>query len=329
MNYLLVLLKGMGMGAADVVPGVSGGTIAFITGIYDKLLSSINAFNFGLIKTFKEDGIKGVWQAVNGTFLLSLFAGIGISVIILSKRLEYVMEEHPVLLWSFFFGLIVASVIYIGKQVKKWNVPAIIGLLIGAAVVIGISLLPPLGDASSLPFLFVCGMIAICAMILPGISGSFILLILGAYQAVLKAVGTGDFVVLGTVAAGAIVGLLAFSRVLKWLFNTYENTTVAVLTGFLIGSLWKIWPWKHVTEIHVKHIGEVDAEGKSLEEVVPLVEQNVLPGSYDVYTRAGDQITGYEAADPHTLYAVLLAIAGFSLIFVIEILAKKLGKTND
>ena len=329
MNYLLVLLKGMAMGAADVVPGVSGGTIAFITGIYEKLLSSINAFNFGLIKTFKEEGIKGVWQTVNGTFLLSLFVGIGISIVLLAKRLEYLMEEHPVLLWSFFFGLIVASIIYIGKQVKQWNIPAILGLIIGTVIVVGITLLPPLGDAESLPFLFVCGMIAICAMILPGISGSFILLILGAYQAVLKAVGTGDYVVLGTVALGAIVGLLAFSRVLKWLFNTYENTTIAVLTGFLVGSLWKIWPWKHVTKIHVKHLGEVDENGKSLEEVVNLVEPNVLPSNYDTFIREGDQIIGYETAEPQTLYAVLLALAGFSLIFIIEALAKRLGKTDD
>ena len=172
-------------------------------------------------------------------------------------------------------------------------------------------------------------MIAICAMILPGISGSFILLILGAYQAVLKAVGTGDYVVLGTVALGAIVGLLAFSRVLKWLFNTYENTTIAVLTGFLVGSLWKIWPWKHVTKIHVKHLGEVDENGKSLEEVVNLVEPNVLPSNYDTFIREGDQIIGYETAEPQTLYAVLLALAGFSLIFIIEALAKRLGKTDD
>ncbi len=323
MKYLLVLLKGMAMGAADVVPGVSGGTIAFITGIYDKLLDSINSVNFGLIKIIKNEGIVSAWNSINGTFLVSLFAGIGISIFSLAKGLEYVLEHNPVLLWSFFFGLIIASVIYIGKQIKTWNAQAIIGLLVGTAIVLGLSIMPPLGNASNMGYIFICGVIAICAMILPGISGSFLLLILGAYPTILGAVNDRDFVIIGIFMAGAIVGLLAFSRVLKWVFKHYENVTLAILTGFLVGSIYKLWPWRHVEKIFVKHLGEAD------EQVVTLVDSPVMPQNYDVIVRNGTKITGYSEAPSQLLYAVLLAIAGFSLIFIIEFAAKKLGKDSE
>lgn len=320
---LLITLKGMAMGAADVVPGVSGGTIAFITGIYDKLLDSINSINFGLLKVIKNDGIGTAWSKINGNFLVALFLGIGISIFSLSKQLEYVLETNPVLLWSFFFGLIIASILYIGKQIKNWNVQAILGLISGIAIVLVLSILPPLGNATNLVYIFICGVIAICAMILPGISGSFLLLILGAYPTILGALNDRNFLLIGVFMLGALVGLLSFARVLKWVFKNYENTTLAVLTGFLVGSLYKLWPWRHVKEIYVKHAGEVN------EEVVTLVDVPVLPQDYDVFVRAGEQIKGYVSAPSQLVLAILLAILGFLLIFGIEFLGKKMGKQSD
>lgn len=320
MHYLLVLLKGMAMGAADVVPGVSGGTIAFITGIYDKLLSSINSVNFGLIKVIKKEGIGAAWKKINGTFLVALFAGILISILSLAKALEYLLVNQPVLLWSFFFGLIIASIIYVGKQIKSHGIASVVGLLVGAAVVVMVSVMPPLASSGSLPYMFLCGMIAICAMILPGISGSFLLLILGAYPIILNAISnlSDNIALLGIFALGCLVGLLSFSRGLKWLLNNYNSITLSVLTGFLIGSLYKIWPWRHIEKIFVKHPGEED------EQIVTLIDSPVLPSNYDVIIRDGEQISGYTPADAQLLYAILLMIAGFSIIFIIEAIAKKL-----
>jgi len=289
MKYLLVLLKGIAMGAADIIPGVSGGTIAFITGIYDKLLESINAINFKLLKVIKNDGLKAAWNKINGLFLLSLFAGIAISILSLSKFLAFLLETHPISVWSFFFGLIVASIFYVGKQIAEWNFAAIIGLILGAILVVVVSLLPALGDANSLGYIFICGVIAICAMILPGISGSFLLLVLGAYQTILTALNDRDFAIIFTFMAGAIIGLLSFSRFLKWVLDNYKNTTIAVLTGFLVGSLYKIWPWKETIETRINSHGEV----------VPFIQENIYPNG---------QIGG----------AILCATIGFSIIFIIE-----------
>jgi len=292
MKYLLVALKGMAMGAADIIPGVSGGTIAFITGIYDQLLESINAINFQLINVIRHQGVKVAWQKINGTFLLFLFAGIGISILSLSKFLSYLLETHPVLVWSFFFGLIIASIFYVIKQVSHWNLAAIVGLVLGTLLVVGVSLIPAVGNTNSLLYIFICGVIAICAMILPGISGSFLLLILGAYQTILDALNNRDFAIIFTFMAGAVVGLLSFSRFLKWVLDNYKNTTIAVLTGFLVGSLYKIWPWKETVETRINSHGEV----------VPFIQENILPNG---------QVLG----------AVICALIGFSLIFIIEKIA--------
>ena len=244
-DYIVITLKGMAMGAADVVPGVSGGTIAFISGIYEELLGSIASINFRLLKKLKEEGIPSVWKAVNGNFLFALFLGVGISIISLEKGLKWMLENQPILLWSFFFGLILASILYIGKQITKWDIVNIIVLIFGASLAFYITTLNPLvTENSSSAFMFLAGAIAICAMILPGISGAFILVLLGAYKPVLDAVNNRDVVTIGLVALGAIVGLLSFSKLLKWMFAKFKNATLAVLTGFIIGSLNKIWPWK-------------------------------------------------------------------------------------
>lgn len=318
-DYLLVSAKGLGMGAADVVPGVSGGTVAFITGIYEELLTSISNINLKAIKVLNDEGVKAFWKYVNGWFFVSLLVGIAASFLSLAKLAKYLMVHEPIALWSFFFGLVAASIFYVGKEVKNKDAKAGIGFVIGAAIAYYITILPPfVGGSDSLLMLFFAGMIAICAMILPGISGSFILLILGAYQTIITAIDDKDFKIIAVVAAGAGIGLLAFSRGLKWLFDKYESVTIAVLTGFLLGSLNKLWPWKHVSDVYVKHAGEPK------EEIVNLVENNVLPAKYQTFELVEDKLV-YSDADPQIAIAIICALIGFALIFGIEFAAKKLG----
>lgn len=288
------------MGAADVVPGVSGGTIAFISGIYEELLTSISSFNLGLIKVVRKEGIKAVWKKVNGNFLLALFAGIIISVISLAKLIESLLENHPILIWSFFFGLVLASIIYVGKQISKWNFGSVFLMVFGAVLAYYITTLNPLvSENSSLWFLFIAGSIAICAMILPGISGSFILVLLGAYKPVLNAVNNKDFVSISVFMVGAVIGLLSFSRILKWLFSKYKNFTLAALTGFIIGSLNKIWPWKETLTWRTN--------SKGIE--VPLNQLSISPSAYE--------------GDSQLMMATVLAVVGFGLILLLEKLATR------
>ncbi|WP_440121109.1 DUF368 domain-containing protein [Tenacibaculum sp. Ill] len=299
-DYLVITLKGMAMGAADVVPGVSGGTIAFISGIYEELLGSISNINLKLLKTLKNEGLKSAWKQVNGNFLAALFVGIFISIVSLAKMISWLLVHHPILVWSFFFGLVLASVIYIAKQVTQWNLASGILLILGAILAYYITTLNPLvSEHSSMSFMFLAGAIAICAMILPGISGSFILVLLGAYKPVLAAVNNRDFTTIAFVGLGAIVGLLTFSRILKYLFENYKNLTLVVLTGFIIGSLNKIWPWKKVLTYRTNSHGEQ----------VPFNELSISPFSYD--------------GNPQLMYATVLAIIGFGLILLLEKLAVK------
>jgi len=299
-DYIIVSLKGMAMGAADVVPGVSGGTIAFISGIYEELLNSISSFKFSLINVLKNEGIKVVWKKINGSFLLALFIGICFSVLSLAKLIENLLENHPILIWSFFFGLVLASIIYIAKQIKLWNIKCYLYLIFGLIFAYYITTLNPVITQNSSPwFLFLAGMIAICAMILPGISGSFILVLLGAYKPILNAINTKDFFSIIIFMAGAVLGLLTFSRVLKWLFSTYKNYTLALLIGFIAGSLNKIWPWKETISWRTN--------SKGIE--VPFTTTSVSPFSFD--------------GDSKLLMAGLLAIIGFGLILLLEKLAVK------
>lgn len=298
LNYLIIALKGMAMGAADVVPGVSGGTIAFISGIYEELLNSINALNLSLLNVWKKEGFRAVWKQVNGNFLLSLFVGIGISIFSLAKALSWLLTNQPILLWAFFFGLVLASVIFVARAIDKWQLNTIAVFILGALLAFYITTLPVSDNTDSLPYLFLSGALAVCAMILPGISGAFILVLLGSYKTILDAVHEKDFLIICTVGAGAVLGLLSFARLLKWMFNRYKNTTLALLTGFILGSLNKIWPWKKV--LLYKNFGD---------KIIPVKEANILPSSYE--------------GDPQLLYAVFLALVGFSLIFILENLAKK------
>ncbi len=286
------------MGAADVVPGVSGGTIAFVSGIYEELINSINQVNFKTLKILKNEGIAAAWKSINGNFLMALVVGIFISVISLAKVIRHLMETQPILLWSFFFGLVLASVIYIAKQITQWRLMTIVMLITGAIIAYFITIIPPQNLEISNGFIFLAGALAICAMILPGISGSFILLLIGAYKPVLDAIHYKDFKTLLFLILGAIVGLLTFSRVLKWLFDHYQNLTLATLTGFIIGSLNKIWPWKKVLQSEI-------IEGKTK----VLQEKSVLPFAYE--------------GDSQIIYALLLFAIGFGVIMILEKLAVK------
>lgn len=293
-KYLILILKGIGMGAADVIPGVSGGTIAFISGIYEELVESIKSINVKSLKLLFSGKVAAFWKAVNGNFLLSVVAGIGISVVSLAKLLKYILENHPEMIWSFFFGLIVASAIYVSRQIKTWNAATIVSLIAGIVVAYVITEITPAETTNAPWFIFLSGAIAICAMILPGISGSFILLLLGKYAYIIGAVSDFKLGILFIFLAGALVGIIGFSNFLSWLLKKYHGQTIALLAGFMIGSLNKVWPWKNTISTFIDRHG--------IEK--PLVQQNVLPGNY--------------LGDPHLFWAIVLAVTGFVLIFVVE-----------
>jgi putative membrane protein len=298
-DYLLISAKGIAMGAADVVPGVSGGTIAFITGVYEELLSTISSVNIESLKVLKNDGIKGFWNHINGSFLVALLLGIGISIASLAKLITYLLKHHDILLWSFFFGLILSSIYLVGKTIKKWDTIKFLALLIGSAIAYYITILPPMENPDALWFVFLSGAIAICAMILPGISGSFILLLLGSYELVLSAIKDLKISTIAVFGIGCVVGLLSFSKLLSWMFKKYHDLTIALLTGFLVGSLNKIWPWKLTTSFRINSHGEE----------VPFLQENILPFNYD--------------GNPQLLMAILMACVGLAIIILMEKVASK------
>lgn len=298
LHYFVIILKGMAMGIAELVPGVSGGTIAFVSGIYEEFISSINNVDISLFRTLQKKGVKAFWEQLNGNFLLALFLGMGISIFSFAKIISSLLENHPIPLWSFFFGLVLASVLIVAKDIKKWSSLTIVLLIIGILVAYYITTLPVTADTESLPFLLFSGAIAICAMILPGISGSFILVLLGSYKTILDAVHERDIKIVATVGLGAAIGILSFAKLLKWMFNHYRNLTLAILTGFIIGSLNKIWPWKEVLETKVFN-------GK----VKVIADQNISPWAFE--------------GDNQLIYAIILAIIGFSFIFILEKVASK------
>ena len=297
-KHIILFLKGMAMGAADVVPGVSGGTIAFISGIYKELIDSISNINFGLIVTLKKEGFKAFWKKANANFLASILAGIFISALSVMNLMHYLLENHPIQIWSFFFGLVAASIIFVGKQIKNWSPLAVILFIISAIGAFLITKMNIIDSSESLLYLFLCGAIAICAMILPGISGSFILVLLGAYSAISTAVHNMEIKKLLVFFTGCIVGVLSFSRLLKWLFSKYENTTLVILTGFILGSLNKIWPWKETLQ------------SVTINEKVHIVkEASVLPQNY--------------SEEPFVIVAIIFMIIGFVLILSLEKIAKR------
>ncbi|WP_425076020.1 DUF368 domain-containing protein [Psychroserpens sp. S379A] len=315
-DYLLITLKGIAMGAADVVPGVSGGTIAFISGIYEELIESIDNLNLGVLKVWKKEGFKTAWTSINGSFLLALFSGIAVSILSLAKLIKWLLHNEPILLWSFFFGLVLASILYIGKQIKSWSPNIIMAIIMTSILSYFITLAEPFATPDSPLYLLFCGFIAIIAMILPGVSGAFILLILGAYETAINTINdlrdglfTGNMTLFKDalinfllLAVGAIVGLKVFSKVLNWMFKHHKNLTLAILTGFMIGSLNKIWPWKKVLKTRINSEGiEVTA-----------LDESILPSSYD--------------GDPNILFAIVFIVIGFATILILESLGNKKAK---
>jgi len=292
-------LKGMAMGAADIVPGVSGGTIALIAGIYEEFVDALKSFS-SVLGVLKKDGIKAAWKHINGSFLITLFSGIIISLLGLVQFIKFALLNYPILLWSFFFGLILASCYFVGKLVTKWNILSILALIAGTISIYLITTFSPAETAAAPWFVFISGMIAICAMILPGISGSFILVLLGKYKYIIESLSELNFTVIITFAAGCVVGLLSFSHLLSWMLKKHHNFTMALLTGFMIGSLNKIWPWKNTLEWGVDRHGEK----------IALVQDNVLPQHF---------VEG----EAQLLSAILLALFGAVLIILLELTAKK------
>lgn len=246
-NNIILFLKGLAMGAANVIPGVSGGTIALITGIFERLINAIKAFDVEAIRLLFKGKIKDLWQKVDGTFLVAVFAGIAISILSIARLFKSVMESESgtTLLMAFFFGLILVSIFTVGVTVKKWSAGPIIALVLGLAIAVGIALIHPASENSAIWYLLICGVVAMCSMILPGLSGSFVLIIMGNYKLVMvDAVSDLNINILIPVAIGAVVGLIAFSRILSWVFARYHDLTIALMTGFIAGSLVTIWPWK-------------------------------------------------------------------------------------
>jgi putative membrane protein len=297
-EYIFLFLKGVAMGSADVVPGVSGGTIAFISGIYERLLNAIRSANSTALKLLLTGRIKELWQHIDGTFLVVLLSGIGTSVLGLSKLILYLLANHPEMLWSFFFGLIIASALLVAKSVKQWNAAAIIALVTGVIIAYWVTIAVPVETPTDLWFIFLSGAIAICAMILPGISGSFILLLMSKYEYIIRSLTELNFKVIITFALGCVTGLLSFSHVLHWLLKRYHDLAIALLMGFMVGSLNKVWPWKQVIEYYT------DRHGK----LKPIVETNILPTQYL-------ELTGKE---PMLTVCILLCIVGFVVVYLIE-----------
>lgn len=246
MNYLIYLLKGIAVGVANIIPGVSGGTIALITGIFERLINAIKSFNLGAAKLLFSGKFREFAEKTDLAFLVSLFSGVILSIILLARLFDFLFNNYPVYIWSYFFGLVLASVYFVGKTIEKVNASVIIIFIIGTAVAIVLSLINPAAENSNFFYLIICGIVAVCSMILPGLSGSFVLILMGNYQLVaIQAINNKDLGILLPVLIGAVGGLIAFSHVLSWVFKRYKNQTIALLTGFILGSLNVLWPWKN------------------------------------------------------------------------------------
>ena len=300
MRYLILYLKGMLMGAADLVPGVSGGTIALITGIYKELLQSINSISLTNLKLWKQEGLKSVWKKLNGPFLLAIFGGILSSILLLSRILEWLIENHPLVLWSFFFGLLIASIIYLFRAELSFSMLNVLYVCFGALISFMVTQLNGGANQTSLWYLFLSGFIGISAMILPGLSGAYILVVMGVYQTVLSNVRIAQDLILnfdqtqfintasilGVFILGILVGIKVFAKFLSWLLNRYPQRSIAVLVGLMIGALHKVWPWQNTV-------------GNTVKETVA-----VLPQAYN--------------GEPQLVITTMWMLIGFGILFLIE-----------
>ena len=308
-RYIVLALKGCAMGMADVVPGVSGGTIAFISGIYEELLDSIRSVDATALRLLLRFRLAEFWRHINGRFLLPVLLGIAVAIFSLARLMTYMLTNHPIAIWSFFFGLIVASALLVARQIGRWDWRTVLAFAVGAAAAWWITVATPAETPDDWWFVMLSGAIAICAMILPGISGAFILLLLGKYQYIMHAVGEFDIPVIAVFVIGAAAGIISFSHLLSWLLKHWHDVTVAVLMGFMVGSLNKVWPWKETVETYL------DSHGVAQ----PLVQNNIAPGTFE-------QLTGQPSL---LVQAILLGIVGFLVIYGIELVARMIVKKQE
>lgn len=306
-NYLLLVLKGCAMGAADVVPGVSGGTIAFIAGIYEELINSIKSIDLQAVRLLLSLKFADFWKKINGTFLLSVVGGVAISIFSLARLMTWLLEHHPIYIWSFFFGLIIASSVLVAREIKHWNLGTVIALLAGAVIAYVITVMSPAETPNTWWFIILSGAIAICAMILPGISGAFILLLMGKYSYILGAVSHLEIGIILLFVVGALGGIISFSHLLSWLLKNHHTITVATLTGFMVGSLNKVWPWKETLRTYTDSHGYIK----------PLEEANVSPFRFEELYQA----------EPLLWQAIAMCAAGFLLIWGLETIGRKMSKS--
>ncbi|MBL7847498.1 MAG: DUF368 domain-containing protein [Cyclobacteriaceae bacterium] len=307
-EYLLLYLKGVSMGGADVIPGVSGGTIAFITGIYEELVNSIKSIDGNAVRLLLSLQLAAFWKHINGSFLITVLAGVLTSLLSLARLMTYVLENYPIAVWSFFFGLILISSPLIMRDIHRWHLGTFLAFISGAVIAYWITVLSPTETPTNLFFIFFCGALAICAMILPGISGAFILLLIGKYEYMINALIEFNFPVILVFAVGCLLGLIGFSYVLSWILQYYRYPALALLAGFMIGSLNKVWPWKEVVSYRFNHEGIQ----------VPAFDKSVLPGRYL-------EVTGQ---DPQLFYAILFAATGVFLVVAIEKTAAYIRSKN-
>lgn len=306
-DYIMLAVRGVGMGAADAIPGVSGGTIAFMTGIFEELVASINSINAKAIRLLLSGNIKKFWQHINGNFLVSVGIGILFSIATLAKLMLYLLNHHPIETWGFFFGLIVASSIFILKEIKKWTALSVVTVIAGIFLGVVVCTLSPTETPDDLWFVFISGAIAICAMILPGISGSFILLIMGKYEYIMSTISgltsgdiSGNILIIAVFGLGALTGIISFSKFLHWLLGHFHRETLLVMAGFIIGSLVKVWPWSNMDAIKQSQFPDIPQE---LLATIPA-----------------------ERVDMHYVSAGIFALAGLLLVSGIEILSKAIAK---
>lgn len=292
-------LKGMAMGAADIVPGVSGGTIALLTGIYERLINGIKSVGPETVKVLFKQGIAAAWKQIDGNFLLAVVLGIGTSILLFARIIHFLLENYPIPVWAGFLGLVVACIWFVGKQVESWNWQRIALLGLGVVVAAGIASASATQVEATPMILFACGALAICAMILPGISGSFIMLLLGVYGTIIGAIKSFDLAILSIFAAGCLLGIMAFSRVLSWVLARYHSGTMAILTGFMVGATVKVWPWKEVLSYRTNSKGES----------VPFIDVPVAPWNHP---------------EPQLLLSIFVFSSALALVIFMEYRAKKI-----
>lgn len=295
-----LIFKGIGMGAANVIPGVSGGTIALITGIFEKLINSIKSFDLKAVRLILKGDFNGFFNRVNMSFLLSVFFGIFISILTLARILGYLFENYSVYIWAYFFGLILASVYFVGRRIEKVDFRVVITFLAGTLIAVLLSVLNPASENTSTYYLVLCGVVAICSMILPGLSGSFVLILMGNYELIfIKSVNEFDMGVLIPVGVGAVLGLLAFSHILSWIFKRYKDQTISLLAGFILGSLSILWPWKNEV-FQTNRLGDILL--KSGGDPVVIGYEKYFPRQFD----------------NELVISILLMITGIITIWVVE-----------